>query len=459
MNSNLVVDTLKDSGLTVSVDVVDIVTDTELASAIAGKVDVATLAADNSASVINYKFYSALVNTQKQPVDDVLEGRVTLEDFYLTADGADYSPALQRAFTHAASLEKFSIHLQCKTYTFNSPVSYNGSAQLRIVGQYGTILKFQDTSNSTALSITSTRRISLSDFDVETAPPLSGSRVSIKLNCTIQDHAFDVRNIRSTYVITTPGTGVIAWDFVNPSLSLFHNLYVRGFGTSIVGSSNNIAYRVSATSKISTDSTFVNCSAINLEYALIATPPVGGVGGAYLEGLTFYNCTFVGVMEGLYIVGDNSNPYRSPMYRWIGGHINAYRRCVFLYWVSQIAISDAHFYLTYDSAYSGSLGLFPVWFEQTVECRIHNTGIQLMNQPNGLGAHGVHVGPGCVFTSVLDVSCATATAAYCVVSYAGGRVCRVGNCTTFYSGLPPAGVFSQNATTDVDLGGNAFYPQ
>lgn len=413
------------------------------------------LASDGGA--FGYKFAAdASLRTSQARMAEQL----SIMDYYQSADGADYGIALNRIFTKYAASLSFAVNFPQGTFNITTPAVYSGSANVFLRGQQGTVLNLNGGGTTANLAITSTRRITMEDMElVIAAPTVNGTKIGVFFNVTSQDVSHNIRNVRVTIDITNASRSVIAFDMMNPSLSSWSDVYVRYNGTlALTTGSNNIAWRVRANAKISTDSMFCNCSVVGGEIAYVITPPVGGSGGAYLEGVTWVGCTVVEVLQGVYIQGDASNAYRSPMYRWIGGHINAYQRCFYAYWVSQVTVSDAFFYLFYNATYSGSLGLYAVWVEQTVEVRIKGIGHQLTGQTAGQG-QAVHIGVGSKYTVIDDVSCYTNTQSQAVVSYAGSSYTRVFNAVVFYSGLASSAAVTLNGTTDVNLGGTSVYPQ
>lgn len=407
-----------------------------------------------SSDIIKTEFPSARTLTAD------MSDEVNIKRYILSSDNGDCSLALNRLFASYANAESLQINFPTGRFYLKTPAVYSGTAQISIQGEQGTFLALSSTSKTANLSITSTRRVTIQDLEFEcTEPADAGTKTGVFIKCTNQDVSHNIRNVRATATINTSGRAVIMFDIMDASLSSFSDVYVRYSGSYANASgSNNIAWRMNASSKISTDSMYRNCSVVGCEIAWLINPPVGGVNGAYLEGVTWIGCTIVDVMQGVYVSGDSSNAYRSPMYRWLGGHINAYQRPMYFYWASQISVSDAYIYLPYDATKSGSLGLFGIWIEQTIEARIHNVGMQIWGQPD-TQAHGVHIGPGCNFTSVSEVSCFVASGGRAVVSYAGSSRARVRDAVALYSGTAPSSAISLNGSGDVDLGGNTVYAQ
>lgn len=388
---------------------------------------------------------------------DRLAETLSIMDYVQSTDAGDYSLALNRIFTKYASSAGFHVNLPSGTLSLKTQAIYNGTAIVSISGQQNTVLSLESTTTAANLSITSTSRIFLENFEIlVTESDSTGLKTAIYLNCTTHDNSHSIRSVRATTTINNPGKGVLMFDLYNVSLGAFSDCYIRYFGTyKNIAGSNNIAWRMQATVKISTDSMFRNCSVVGCEIPWLIYPPVGGANGAYLEGVTWIGCTVVDCLEGPYITGDNSNPYRSPMYRWIGGHIQAYRRSFYAYWISQVFISDAHLYLTYNTS-SSPLGNYPVWFEQVIEWDVHNVSIHMFNQTSH-DSHGIHVGPGCNLGNVTSVTCFTPSASLAVVSYPGSKRTRAGNCIVIYSGAAPSAAISLNGAQDLDMGNNTVY--
>ncbi|MHB9328009.1 hypothetical protein ACP3S7_10735 [Phytobacter ursingii] len=390
-------------------------------------------------------------------VHDRLSEKLSILDYVQSGDAGDYSLALQRIFTKYVSSTGFQINIPSGSFSFKTQAVYNGTATVSIVGQQNTVLSLEFPVAGSNIAITTSGRIFLENFEISvTESTAVGLKTAFYLNCTTLDNSHHIRSVRATTTINTSGKGVLMFDLYNVSLGAFNECYIRYFGTyKSVAGSNNIAWRMQATSKISTDSMYKNCSVIGCEIPWLISPPVGGTGGAYLEGVTWFGCTIVDCLEGPYITGNNTNAYRSTMYRWIGGHINAHRRSFYAYWVSQVFISDAHIYLTYDST-SAPFGNYPIWLEQVTEWDVHDVSIHLFGQTSS-DSHGVHVGPGCTIGIAKDIICFTPSAAMAVVSYPGSSRTRAGNCVVVYSGTAPSAAIALNGTQDLDLGNNTVY--
>lgn len=407
-----------------------------------------------SGNGIGYQYAS---DASMRDVQSRFVENLSILDYVKSDDDGDYSLALNRIFTKFTSAAAFQISFPSGTFSLKTQAVYNGQAVVSLIGQHGTTLSLESTATAANLSITSVRRIVIENMTIDVIEPAAaGAKVAIRLDCTGQDASHTIKSVRATANIITSGKGVIMWDLYNVSLGAFSDAYVRYFGDYRNSpGSNNIAWRMSATSKISTDSMYRNCSVVGCEIPWIIYPPVGGTGGAYLEGVTWIGCTVVDCQEGPYISGDSSNVYRSPMYRWIGGHISAYRRCFYAYWVSQVYISDAHFYLTYTST-SSPFGNYPVWLEQVFESDLHNLSLHMFDQTS-TDSHGIHVGPGCDLTNTTSITCYTSAASYAVVSYPTSRRTRAGNCCVIYSGTAPSSAVSIANTGDLDMGNNTVY--
>ncbi|WP_208715692.1 hypothetical protein [Pantoea cypripedii] len=404
-----------------------------------------------SSDVVEINFPSGVTLTEDMAED------VKITRYILDSDNGDCSLALNRIFTEYANAERLSVRFPTGNFNLITNAVYSGTAQISLLGNGATTISLQSDSSSPNISITSTRRIIIKDLNVEVAESSSEDlKIAIYLNCTGQDASHTIHNVRAEANILTEDKAVIMFDLVNVSLGAFSDVYIRYFGDyRNAPGSNNLAWRMSATSKVSTDSMYRNCSVIGCEVPWIINPPVGGTNGAYLEGVTWIGCTVVDCQEGPYISGDAANVYRSPMYRWIGGHVSAYRRCFYAYWVSQVYISDAHFYLTYTST-SSPFGNYPVWLEQVFEADLHNLSLHMFDQTS-TDSHGVHVGPGCDLTNVTSITCYTPVASYAVVSYPASRRTRAGNCCLIYSGAAPSSAVSLGNTGDLDMGNNTVY--
>lgn len=248
------------------------------------------------------------------------------------------------------------------------------------------------------------------------------------------------------------------FDIVNPSLSDFSDCYVRYFGAYANAEfSNNINFRMQATTKISTDSRFENCATVGLEIAYFVLPPNGTSG--YLEGVAWLNCTIVDCLNGVVGTGDNSSSYKSPMYRWIGGHIFAYKACINMYWLSQIIISGGIFYLVYDSTKSGAFGNSAILLNETVTTQIDNCIIRMTNQVIGdTTSQGVYVGTNCNTTSCTNLLISTASKSRGVVSVPASKYTTAFNVKVNYNGLAPIAAVALGGVGDDNLGGNLVRP-
>ena len=406
-------------------------------------------------SLIGYQ-YSA--DSSLRNLNNRLSENLSILDFIKQSDNGDVSLALNRIFSKYSSTESFQVLFPTGRYSLKTPAIYSGSALVALVGQQGTTLSLENNSPSANLSITSVRRTILQDLEIEaTQTTAASTKTAIYINCTGQDVSHTLVNVRCSTTISKASTGIIFFDLVNVSLSNFSSCYVRYFGDfSKAEFSNNIAFRVSATTKISTDSRFDNCSVVGCEYPYLITPPNATSG--FLEGIAWNNCTVVDCLYGPAIRGDNSQPYKSPMYRWIGGHIFAYKTCLDVYWVSQIIVDGAILYMVYDSTISGSQGRTAITLNETVTSMIDNTIIRLVNQPNDGNSQGVYVGTNCNYTKVSSLAVYTASQGKGVVSSPSSKYSRVFDIVVLYSGSAPSAAVALGGANDVNLGGTSFYP-
>lgn len=391
-------------------------------------------------------------------VHDRISEVLSIMDYVEDDDDGDCSLALNRIFSKYSTAYSFQISFPSGIFSLKTAAIYNGESTVSLIGQQGTTLSLESGETSPNLSITSVRRIIIENLSIEAVEPDTVStKIAVRLNCTGQDASHTIKSVRATTTINTSGKGVIMWDLYNVSLGAFSDVYTRYFGDyANVNFSNNIAWRMQATSKISTDSMFRNCSVVNGEIAWFVNIPVGGTGGAFLEGVTWIGCTVVECQDGLFISGDSSNPYRSPMFRWIGGHINGRRRCIYAYWVSQVYIGDGtHLYLTYTST-SSPYGLSAIFLEQVYETDIIGCNIKMVGQTDP-STHGVHIGPGCKLTNVVNLSYFSNIPSYAVTSFPGSEKTRAGNCTATYPGTALPSSISIGNSGDLNMGNNTVY--
>ncbi|WP_313689495.1 hypothetical protein [Pantoea sp.] len=409
----------------------------------------ALLAANGSEVGYRYSTDASLATMQSRLVQNLF-----INDFVQSTDAGDYGLALNRIFTKYAGSVGFTVNFGLGTFSIKTPAVYSGTAEIYLVGQNSTTLSLDGTGLTANLSIVSTRRITIESMNIIGTPPTTaGTKVGIYLNCTNQDVSHNIRSVRAIATISTSGYNLIMFDIVNPSLSSFLDCYVRYSGDySTVEYSNNIAFRLSATTKVSTDSRFDNCSVIGCEYPYLVSPPNGTSG--YLEGIAWNNCTVVDCLYGPAVRGDSSASYRSPMYRWKGGHIFAYKTCMDFYWVSQIIIEAAILYLVYDSTRPG---LSAITLNETVTAKINNVIIRMTGQPNDGSSQAVYVGTDCNLTTVTSMDVYTASQSRGVVSVSGSKYTRARDVTVIYSGTAPSSAIGLGGTSDVDLGGNAVY--
>lgn len=383
---------------------------------------------------------------------------LSILDFVKASDAGDYSLAMNRIFAKYADADSFQISFPQGTFSLKTQALYNGTALVSIIGQQGTKLSLDSTGTPANISITSVRRTVIADLEIDVKEPTSAvTKTGVYINCTGQDASHNLINVRGTASISKASTGIIFFDLVNVSLSNFSSCYVRYFGDYAKSEySNNIAFRVGATTKISTDSRFDNCSVVGCEYPYLITPPNGASG--YLEGVAWNNCTVVDCLYGPAIRGDSSKPYKSPMYRWIGGHIFAYKTCLDFYWVSQIIVDSAILYLVYDSGLSGSQGRTAITLNETVTTMIGDVIIRLVDQPNDGSSQGVYVGTNCSYTKISSLAVYTASQGKGVVSVPASKYTKAFDVTVLYSGTAPANAVSLGGGNDVNLGGNVVFP-
>lgn len=412
------------------------------------------LAANGSGLGYQFSSDATLRNMQVMAAE-----KLSIMDFVLPSDNGNYSLALNRIFTKYVSATSFQVAFPSGRFSLKTQAVYNGSALVALVGQQATTLSLEFDSTAANLAITSVRRTVIQDMEIEaTQTTAAATKTAIYINCTGQDVSHTLVNVRCSTTISKASTGIIFFDLVNVSLSNFSSCYVRYFGAfSKTEFSNNIGFRVSATTKISTDSRFDNCSVVGCEYPYLITPPNATSG--YLEGIAWNNCTVVDCLYGPAIRGDNSQPYKSPMYRWIGGHIFAYKTCLDVYWVSQIIVDGAILYMVYDATISGSLGRSAITLNETVTSMIDNTIIRLVNQPNDGNSQGVYVGTNCNYTKITSVAVYTASQGKGVLSVPSSKYTRVFDISVLYSGTAPAAAVSLGGTSDLNMGSTNVYPQ
>ena len=412
-------------------------------------------------SLVGYQYASdAILRTMHDRFAETL----SIMDYVRSTDNGDYSLALQRIFTKYVSADSFHIKFPVGYFQFKTQAVYNGSAVVSIEGCQGTKWSLEWNSAQANIAITSQRRIFIDKIEIEAKEVIGQTKIGMYLNCTAQDYSHNLTQIIATATISSANTGIIMFDIVNFSLGNIDGCYVRYFGTGSGSSatthnidefSNNFAWRITATTKISTDSTFKNCATIGLEYAYLVNPPNGTSG--YLEGITWINCTVVSCLYGPAVRGDNTQPYRSPMYRWIGGHIFAYKACIDAYWISQVFVGGgAHLYLVYDSTHSGSYGNSAININECVYNQIDDVFIRMTGQTVGPNvSQGIYVGTNCSITSVSNVIVTTASQSKGVVSVPGSKYTTAFNVKVYYSGTAPTAAIALGGTSDEDLGGNS----
>ncbi|BBE76266.1 hypothetical protein [Phytobacter sp. MRY16-398] len=410
-------------------------------------------------SLVGYQYASdAILRTMHDRFAETL----SIMDYVRSTDNGDYSLALQRIFTKYVSADSFHIKFPVGYFQFKTQAVYNGSAVVSIEGCQGTKWSLEWNSAQANIAITSQRRIFIDKIEIEAKEIIGQTKIGMYLNCTAQDYSHNLTQIIATATISSANTGIIMFDIVNFSLGNVSCCYVRYFG---VGStthnidefSNNIGWRITATTKISTDSRFENCGVVGCETAFAAFPPNGTSG--YLEGIAWMRCTVVDCLYGLFVQGDNTQVYRSPMYVWLGGHIFAYKACISHYWVSQIIVQAAILYLVYDATHSGSFGNSPILLNECVNTQIDNVTIRLVSQIVGPSiSQGVYVGSNCAVTSVTNIIVYTASQSKGVVSVPGSKYTTAFNVKVYYSGTAPTAAIALGGTGDEDLGGNSVRP-
>lgn len=420
----------------------------------------AALLAGNG-SALGYRFASDSV---LRNFHDRFAETLSIMDYVQSTDAGDYSLALQRIFTKYVSADSFHIKFPTGYFQFKTQAVYNGSAVVSIEGCQGTKWSLEWNNTQANIAITSQRRIFIDKIEIEAKEIIGQTKIGMYLNCTAQDYSHNLTQIIATATISSANTGIIMFDIVNFSLGNIDGCYVRYFGAgtaelptthNIDQFSNNIAWRITATTKISTDSTFKNCATIGLEYAYLVNPPNGTSG--YLEGITWINCTVVSCLYGPAVRGDNTQAYRSPMYRWIGGHIFAYKACLEFYWVSQVCVvGGAHLYLVYDSTHSGSFGNSAILLNECVYTQIDDVFIRMTGQTVGPNvSQGIYVGTNCTITTATNVIVTTASQSKGVVSVPGSKYTTAFNVKVYYSGTAPTSAVALGGTSDEDLGGNS----
>lgn len=429
---------------------------TNVDAALKTRLTSAALLAGNG-SAIGYRFASDSV---LRNFHDRFAETLSIMDYVQSSDAGDYSLALQRIFTKYVSADSFHIKFPVGYFQFKTQAIYNGSAVVSIEGCQGTKWSLEWNNAQANISITSQRRIFIDKIEIEAKEIIGQTKVGMYLNCTAQDYSHNLTQIIANATISSASTGIIMFDIVNFSLGNIDGCYVRYFG---VGStthnidefSNNFAWRITATTKISTDSTFKNCATVGLEYSYLVIPPNGTSG--FLEGITWINCTVVSCLYGPAVRGDNTQTYRSPMYRWIGGHIFAYKACMDFYWVSQVSVGGgAHLYLVYDPTHSGTLGNSAILLNECVYNQIDNVFIRMTGQTVGPNiSQGIYVGTNCAITSVTNVIVTTASQSRGVVSVPGSKYTTAFNVKVYYSGTASTAAVALGGTSDEDLGGNS----
>lgn len=394
-------------------------------------------------------------NFAARTVMDKLRDTVYIEDFYKPEDGADWGHALNRAFSEFSNHTAFTIQFRASDYAITTPAVYNGQATVMLEGRGGTRLLLNGTGTAANISITSVRRVVITNLQFEvTAPTVNGVKTGVLINVTGQDRSHTMNNVVATVTIEA-NRSVLMFDIVNPGLMDIQAVYVRYFGPNqgaIVGS-NNIAWRMRASNNtVCTDSRFFNCQIIGSELGFFVDLPLKG-SNAFLEGMLWSGCTIVGAIEGVKAVGHADN-YRVPMFSWIGGHIMAYGSCMVLSNVSQCHIESSFFYLEHNAAFSASGGRWAITLLNTEEVYISNMGIHMFNVPeNRLG--GVFVGDGCRITHLSHTHVfSIGHDVFAVLSMPNSKWTRAFDCAVTSNIVEETSAISLNGTGDKDLGGN-----
>lgn len=410
---------------------------------------------NGTSSDLGYRYAS---DSTLRNLHDRVSETLSIMDYVQNGDSGDYSLALQRIFTKYIAADSFHIEFPTGYFSFKTQAVYNGTAVVSISGKHGTTWSLEWNNAQANIAITSVRRIHINDIEIIAKQVVGFTKTAIYLNCTGQDYSHNLSNIVATATIDQPNTGIIMFDLVNFSLGNISSCYVRYFGSgstthNIDEFSNNIAWRITATTKVSTDSRFENCSVVGCEIAFVVSPPNGTSG--FLEGIAWMRCTVVDCLYGVYISGDNTKTYRSPMYTWIGGHIFAYKACVSCYWVSQIIIQSAIFYLVYSATHSGSFGNSSILLNECVNTQIDNVTIRMVDQIVGPStSQGIYVGTNCAVVSATNIIVYTASQSRGIVSVPASKYTTAFNVKVYYAGIASTSSAALGGTNDENLGGN-----
>lgn len=100
--------------------------------------------------------------------------------------------------------------------------------------------------------------------------------------------------------------------------------------------------------------------------AIARIRPNGVVLSPKLEGITFRDNIGVGVARGYDLVGDISTGYRTPLFRFLGGHINAKNFGVYANGVAQVVVDGILIYI------EGLVAGLPVHIENCVDAAVRN---------------------------------------------------------------------------------------
>lgn len=155
---------------------------------------------------------------------------------------------------------------------------------------------------------------------------------------------------------------------------LIDDLYVETGATPAGYAANGVALDFIGEGGVGTDHTIRTLRAFRTGImAKIRTN--GTLGTPLLEGMTFRDCNAVGVSIGYELVGNGDTAYRSPLFNFFGGHINAIVYGVFCRNAAQINIKDIDIYM------AGAAVQAPIFVQDCTDCdissnKIYNLGTQ-----------------------------------------------------------------------------------
>ena len=383
----------------------------------------------------------------------------SVKDFGAVGDGVANDTAAFQAALNAISAggDDCVLEIPSGTYSLEGNLVYNSANRLTVRGMGMPRLHFKDASLADHWSITSSQSFRMRDLEIQFTPPASnGVRVGLKINAG-GDHSHVLSNIRIGILITNPARTIVAFDIINPSLSSFTDVYVRadhgGASSGPVAGQNLIAFTCTATNKISTDSIFQSCTVIGFEIAWTVFPPILNPVGLALEGIAWRDCTVVGCVGGVYIQGDSSNAYKSPFWRWYGGHISTTKYIFKCIWVAQILITNGYFYVTYTSGVTDARACF---IDRCQDVKIENNFMYLLSAPVGFAFTGFYAGSGSQRVNTIDNSLVGANATTTLVSSGAGSSYSYakGNRKVVTVGGSPGITVSFGGTYDMDMGDN-----